>query len=96
MVAGGDTETGDVVVDDRPDGGITVVWYGAQTIYRQSGCDRQGQEGYPLDVPDQVLPRYRGQVLLLLNGVGDVVVGDICVGRGEGGLDFWKECVTTS
>lgn len=47
MVSGGDSETGDKVVHDRPDGGVRVPLDVEQTVNGQGGGDGQGQEGHP-------------------------------------------------
>lgn len=69
MVAGGDTETGDEVVDDTPDKGLSVELGGEHAVDGKSRSDSNGQKRDPLDVPEQVLPRHWREELLLLNVV---------------------------
>lgn len=77
----------------RPDGSISVVRDGAQTVDGDGGGDRKSEERNPLNVPDQITPCDGWQVLLLLNRLCDIVVWDVGVGRGESGLDLGNDGV---
>lgn len=102
VVTGGDTQTGDVVVDDAdvsqssrnwcsdcspPDSRLSVVRSSHHTVDGDGRGDRDREEGDPLDVPEQVLPGDRRQVLLLLNGRSNIIVRDISVTGHERRLD---------
>lgn len=67
MVTSSDTESGDVVVDDTPDQGVSVVRSGEHSVDGKGGSDGDGQERDPLDVVNQVSPSDGRQVLLLGN-----------------------------
>jgi hypothetical protein len=47
VVSGGDSKTGDKVVQHRPDGSVRVPLDVEQTVNGQGGGDGQGQEGHP-------------------------------------------------
>jgi len=87
VVAGSDTQSGDVVVDNRPNDRVAVVRCRQHSVNRDRGGYGDGQERDPLDVVDQVFPSDWWEVLLLGDRRRDIVVGNVNVGRGIGGFD---------
>lgn len=81
VVARGDTETGNEVVDDGPDRCFPAEVGREGTVDGQRRCDGQNKSRDPADVLEQVLGRDRRQVFLVLQGLRDVVIGEKCVGR---------------
>lgn len=51
VVTGGDTKTGNVVVNHTPDGSLLVECSGAHSVDGQGGGDGDGEERDPLNVP---------------------------------------------
>lgn len=128
MVACGDTESGDVIVDDTegvkrrwerweevglvskdqsgispktrrneetsknspPQSRLPIPLRREAPIHTQSRDQRQDDETDPVDVLDQVGQGDGGSVLLVLEGVGNVVVGDVDVGGLVGGDDGFR------
>jgi len=87
VITSGNSQTGDEVVDDGPDGSLGVPVDIEHTIDGQGGGDSQGEERNPLNVLEQVAPSNRRQSLLSLNRAGDVVVRNINVGRDIGRVE---------
>ncbi len=95
VVAGSDTETSDVVVDDTPNDRLLVGGSCEHAIDGDGRGDGDGEKGDPLDIADEIAPSDRRKVFLLLDRRRDVVVWDVNVGDLEGwfdGLDASK-CV---
>lgn len=82
VVACGDAEAGDVVVEDGEEEGLALEGRVVGADEADEGGEGEEEEGDPGYFRAPVAPLEGGEGLLVGEGVGDVVVGDVDVGGG--------------
>lgn len=68
MVAGGNTKTGDEVVEDGEEKGLGLEWNVENGIYCEEGMNAEDSDIQPVQLVDNIVPLEWGQGLLIFQG----------------------------
>jgi hypothetical protein len=86
VVTGSDTETGYKVVEYGEEGGLELERSSEAAVDRGDRSEGEGDEGDPLSVLVQSFPGNRGKLLLGVDNVADIVIGNVNV--------YWDVLIT--
>ena len=86
VVTRSNTDTGEKVVENGEEGSLELERSGEPAVNGGERSKGEGNDGNPLSLLDKVFPSNRGKLLLGVDNVVDVVIGNVNV--------YWDVLIT--